>query len=196
MLGKILHIYLAEVTQPGMHRHKGKVYTFDFHTLHQLAAEMKSGSGSCHSPFVLGKDSLETLGIFLFYRTTDETGQRSLSQRIQCLLELVVRTFIEETQRTSTGSGVINHLGHHGIVLTKIKLVTDADLTGRIDQHIPQVKLLVQLAQQEYLDTGSGLFLISIQTCRENFRIIKDKHIFIIKIIQDILEDLVFNLAC
>ena len=27
-----------------------------------------------HSSFVLGKDSLETFGIFLFYRTTDELG--------------------------------------------------------------------------------------------------------------------------
>ena len=31
---------------PGGIGHKSKVYTFDFHTLHQLAAEMKSGSGS------------------------------------------------------------------------------------------------------------------------------------------------------
>ena len=32
-------------------------------------------------------------------------------------------------------------------------------------QHIPQAKFLIQLAQQKYLDTGTGLFLISIQMC-------------------------------
>lgn len=126
----------------------------------------------------------------------EDIAARSLSQRIQCFLELVVRAVIQETQGTSAGSSVVNHFGHHGIIVTKIKLVTDTDLTGRIYQHIPQAKFLIQLAQQKYLDTGTGLFLISIQTRRENFRIIKDKHIFIIKIVQDILEYLVFNLTC
>ena len=41
-------------------------------------------------------------------------------------------------------------------------------------QQIQMIKLLelptMQLAQQKYLDTGTGLFLISIQTRRENFR--------------------------
>ena len=157
---------------------------------------MKSCRRSCYRTFIFSKNGLETFCIFFFYRTTDETGQRSLTQSIKSFLELIVRTVIKESQSTSARSGIINNFGHHRVVITKIQLITNTDLTCRIYQYIPQAKLLIQFTQQKNLDTCTGFLFISIQTRREDFRIIKDKHIFIIKILQDILEYLVLDLAC
>ena len=196
MLGKIFHINFAEVTQSGMHCHISEIYSLDFHTFHQLTAKMKSCRRSCYRTFIFSKNGLETFCIFFFYRTTDETGQRSLTQSIKSFLELIVRTVIKESQSTSARSGIINNFGHHRVVITKIQLITNTDLTCRIYQYIPQAKLLIQFTQQKNLDTCTGFLFISIQTRREDFRIIKDKHIFIIKILQDILEYLVLDLAC
>ena len=45
----------------------GKVNTLDFHTLHQLAAEVQAGGRRRKSSFVACKNRLETFGICLLY---------------------------------------------------------------------------------------------------------------------------------
>ena len=57
------------------------------------------------------------------------------------------------------------------------------------------MEVLVQLTQQEHFNTGTRLFLIAVQTGRKDLGVIKDKHILIIKIVQDILKLDVLNLA-
>jgi transmembrane sensor len=43
----------------------------------------------------------------------DSMGQGSFTQFIQSFLKFVVRSVIKETERTSTGSSIINNFGHH-----------------------------------------------------------------------------------
>ena len=122
--------------------------------------------------------------------------QWGFAQCVQSFLKLIVRTVIKETERTTARSRIVNNFSHHRIVVTEIQLIADTYLTGRVYQYIPQTEFFIQLAKKEYLDTGTGLFLITIQTGREYFRIIEDEHIFVIKVVQNIFEFLVLNLTC
>ena len=197
MLCQVFYVDVAEVTQTSVQSDICKVYTFDFQTFHQLTAEVQTSSRSSHRTFVLRKDRLKAFCIFRFHGTVDDrVGKWGLTQRVQSLFELVMRSVIKETERTSAGSGVINYFGHHRIVRTEIQFVTDTDLTCRIDQYVPQTKFFIQLTQQEYFDTSTCLFLVTIQTGREYLRIVEYKHIFIIKVVQHIFEHLVLNLTC
>ena len=137
VLGEVLDIDFAEVAQPRVQSEKSVVDTFNLHAFQQLPAEMESGSRSDHSPFVTGKDVLITLGIELLDRTGDVGGQRHLAQLVECLLELVVRAVVEEPQRAAARGGVVNHLGHHRVVVAEIELVADTDFPGRLDQNVP-----------------------------------------------------------
>ena len=93
VLGEVFHINVEEVTQAGMQGDVGKVNTLDFHTLHQLAAEVQAGGRRRNSSFVACKNRLETFGIVRLYGTVDDAvGQRRFAQRIERLLELIVRT--------------------------------------------------------------------------------------------------------
>ena len=102
MLGKVLHIDIAEVTQTCMQRNISKVYSLNLHALHQLAAEMKTGRRSRYGTFVTGKNRLEAFRILRFHRTVDDTvRQRRFPQCVQGFLELVMRPVIKETKGTS-----------------------------------------------------------------------------------------------
>ena len=197
MLRQVLHVNVTEVTQTSVQSDICEVHTFNFQTFHQLTAEVQTSSRSSHRTLVLCKNRLEAFSIFRFYGTVDNRmGEWSFTQRIQCLFELVMRSVIKKTERTSARSGVINHFSHHRIVRTEIQFVTDTDLTCRIDQYVPQTKFFIQLTQQEYFDTSTCLFLVTIQTGRKYLRIVEYKHIFIIKVVQHIFEHLVLNLTC
>ena len=196
MLGKVLYIDVAEVAQTGMQCNIGKVNSLNLHALHQLAAEMQACRRSRYSTFVAGKDRLETFRILRFHGTVDDAvRQRRLTQSVQCLLELVVRPVIQKTKGTSARSGIVNHLGYHRVIFTEIEFVADTDFAGRVYQHVPQAQLLIQLTQQKYLDTCTGFFLVAVQPGGKHLRIIKDKYILIIEIIQNILEHTVFDFA-
>ena len=196
MLRQVFYVDITEVAQTGMQGDISEINTFDFQTLHQLTAKVQAGCRSSYRTFVLGEDGLETFRIFRLYRTVDDgMGQGSLTQSIEGFLELIVRSVIKETERTAAGSGVVYYFRYHRVVGTEIQLVADTDFTGRIYQHIPQTEFFVQLTQQEYFDTSSRLLLITIQTCREYLRIVEYKYVFIIKVVQNILEHLVFNLS-
>ena len=99
-----------------------------------------------------------------------------------------MRTVIEETQRTSTAGGVVDDLSHHRSVILEEEFVTDTDLSCRFYQHIPQTQVRVQLTQQEHFDLGIRLLLRTVETCREHLRIVEDKRIILIEIIQNVPE--------
>ena len=67
------------------------------------------------------------------------------------------------------------------------------DLARRIDQHVPQAQFAVQLAQQEDLDLGAGLLLVAVQTGREDLGVVEDEEVLFVEILDDILEDAVFD---
>ena len=93
------------------------------------------------------------------------------------------------------GSGVVDYLGSHDVVLAEVELVADAYLARRVDQDVPQSELAVQLAQQEYLDVGSGLLLVAVQTCRKDLRVVEYEHVLLVEILDNVLEDAVFDLS-
>ena len=114
MLRQVLYVDVAEVTQTSVQSDICKVHTFNFQTFHQLTAEVQTSSRSSHRTLVLCKNRLEAFSIFRFYGTVDNRmGEWSFTQRIQCLFELVMRSVIKKTERTSARSGVINHFSHH-----------------------------------------------------------------------------------
>ena len=57
------------------------------------------------------------------------------------------------------------------------------------------MEFFVQFAQQEHLDACSGLLLVSVKTGRKDLCIIKNEYIFLIKIVEHILENLVLNIT-
>ena len=99
-----------------------------------------------------------------------------------------MRTVVEESERTSATGGIVNDLRHHRTVLLEEELVADTDLTGGLHEHIPQAQLLVELAQQEHLNLGIGLLLGTVQTGGEHLRIVEDKGIVLVEVVEHIAE--------
>ena len=99
-----------------------------------------------------------------------------------------MRTVVEETKRTSTTGGIVDDLSHHRTILLKEQFVADTNLTGWFHEHIPQTQLLVELTQQEHFDLSIGLLLRTIETSWEHLRVVENKSIAIIEIIDDITE--------
>ena len=56
-----------------------------------------------------------------------------------------------------------------------------------------QAQFAVQLAQQEDLDLGAGLLLVAVQTGREDLGVVEDEEVLFVEILDDILEDAVFD---
>ena len=99
-----------------------------------------------------------------------------------------MRTVVKEAKCTATRCCVVNNLSHHCARLIKEKLVSNANLTCRLNQYVPKTHLLVQLTKKEYLNLCIRLLLCSIQTSRENLSIIEDKSVTFIKVIEYIFE--------
>ena len=125
----------------------------------------------------------------------DERRQWRFSQGIQSLLEFIMRTVVQKAECTSARSRIVNYFGHHRVIVAEIQLVTDTDFTGWVYQYIPQAQFFVQLTEQEYFNAGTRFFLVTIQTSRKDFGIVKDKHVFVVEIVQYILEIDMFNFS-
>ena len=193
VFGQVFHIDFAETSQADMQSDVSSIHTFNFHTLHQFAAEVQIGRRSHHCAFVAGKNGLEIFGIFFANRTIDILRNRRFTQSEQSFFERIVVAIVKEAKGTSARSGVVDNFGNHRIVFAEIQFVTDTDFTGRIYQNIPQTKFFVEFAQKEHFDLGTGFFLVSVQTSGKYLGIVEDKHVAFIKIFQDILESSVFD---
>ena len=190
MLGQVLNLDSIEVTQTAVQGDKGKVDTLNLHTLHQLTTEVQASGRCSNSTLVLSVDGLEISHILLGSRTTVDNvaWQWSLAQTEQHLLEFIVWTVVEETQRTATAGGVINHLSHHRTIFLEKEFVADTNLTGRLYKHIPQALVGIKLAQQEHLNLGIGLLLGTVQTGREHLSVVEDECIVLVKVVEDVTE--------
>ena len=191
VLGKVLHVYLAELSDTHVYGDERLVYILEYHPVEQFAAEMRACGGHAHRSLVLCEDCLEILLVSLGHLVLHEQGHRGLSQAEQGLLELVIWTVIKETQGPSAGGGVVDDFGHQAVVLAKVELVAYADLAGGIDYHVPEPLLLVQFPEHEYHDVRAGLFLLAVETGGEHFGVVEDKGVSLSEIINDILEDAV-----
>ncbi len=102
---------------------------------------------------------------------------------------------VEEAQRASARGGVVDDFGHHRLILSEIQLVADAYLAGRLHKHIPELVLLVELSEEENLDTCACLFLVAVETCGKHHRVVEHHHISIVKIVDDLFEYVMGDLA-
>ena len=193
MLGQVLNIDGAEVAQTHVQCDLGRVDALDLHTLQEVLREVSTRRGSCYGTLVLSEDGLVALGVDLLDLLAYPARQGSFALLVERLLELVVVAVEQETQRTTARSGVVDHLSHQQVVIAEIELVTDTDFTCRIYQHVPQTLFAVELTQQEDLDLCSGLLLVAIEACGENFGIVEDEDVVRIEVLDYIFESSVFD---
>ena len=196
MLGQVLDVDGPEITQSHVQRQKGHVAALDLEPFHQVLAEMQSGRRRGDGSLVLRVNRLIALLVDRFDFRAYPLGQRRLAEFVQRRLELVVVAVEQETKRPPARGRVVDHLGHHQVVVAEIELVADTYLARRIDQHVPQAQVAVQLAQQENFDLGSRLLLVAVQTGRKHFRIVEYQHVALPEIIDHFLEYLMLDLAC
>ena len=111
-----------------------------------------------------------------------------MSESEQGLFELLVRTVVEEPEGASAGGGVVDYLGHHGVILSKVKLVAYSDFSGRVHDHVPEPLLLVEFAKQEHHDVSLGLFLLAVEFGREYLGVVEDEVVALSEIIYYVFE--------
>ena len=128
-----------------------KVNALDLHPFHHLSTNMQTSSGGSYGSFILGEDGLEIfhvvrIGMRNLTLVEDITRQRCLTERKKFSLELLMRTVVKKTKRSSTTRGVIDYLSNHGSAFIKEQLVTNAYLTCRLYQHVPQAHFTIEFA--------------------------------------------------
>ena len=98
-------------------------------------------------------------------------------------------------ERAAARSRIVNHLGHHRLIVAEIKLVADAYFSRRFDKNVPQLIVCVKFTKQKHFDAGAGLFFVTIKKRREDLGVIKDHNISLIEILKNFFKLAVFNLA-
>ena len=156
---------------------------------------MEPRGGRGDGPFVLGKVALEALQVFRLRLALDETGKWCFAQGKELLAEFFVWAVVEEAQGAPAAGGVVDDFGHNGAVFAEVELVADAYLAGRIDDDIPVAQVGVELAAQEHFDACAGLLLAAVETGGQHFGVVEHEDIVLAKIVEEVLEHLVFNLA-
>src|SRR6202012_3913527 len=139
----------AESTQAGVQRDLGKTNAFYLKAFDQFLAEVETRRGGGYSAFMFGIYGLVTFLIFLIRLAFDVFGQGSLTQYFQYLAELVIAAIPQETDSPSPAGGIVDHLCYQVAIIAEIQLISDPDLSGRINDHIPQTIGLVQLTEQK-----------------------------------------------
>ena len=214
MLCEVLDFNLVEVAQTTMQSDKCGVDTLDFEHLHHLAGEVQACSRCGDSTLFPCENGLEIVHILLPIRTVlngdrlrgvriigrrcrnrllmsviyNIMWQRSLTKSVELALEFVVRTVVEEPQRTSAARGIVDNLGHHRARIVEEELVANSNLSCRFNENVPQSHLCIELSEEEDLDFGICFLLCSVQTGRENLCVVEDHHIAIVEVFAYILE--------
>ena len=195
VLREVLDVHRAEVSQPDVQRHERLVDALDLHALHQVFREVHAGRRGSHGALLLGEDGLVTLGVLGFDLLAYPLRQRRFAQREERMLELLVGAVEQEAQRAPARGRIVDHLGHQQVVIAEVEFVADADLAGRVDQHVPEPQFAVQFAQQENLDLGTRLLLVAVEACWEDFGVVEYEEVFFVEVFDDVFENTVFDSA-
>lgn len=196
VLGEVLYIYLAEVSESHVHGNEGFVYVLENHAVKELAAEVKTGCGGGYGALMLCKDSLEVLFVLRGGLLFDKPQDRGFSKAVECLFELLVRAVEQEPEGAAAGGGVVDNLRYKALVLSEVKLVADTDLAGGVYDNIPQPLLAGELAEQEDLNVGSGFFLLAIKACGEYFGVVENEGVSLSEVVYDVLENFMLYFSC
>ena len=188
-----------------MNRDEVKIDTLDLHALQELTAEMKCCRRSHHATLIASEYCLIALTVgkrmviidrLIYHITTilDHWRNRGLAIAKEHPDELLMSSIKQESQSTSSRCGIVNHLGYKTVVLTEIEFVANSDLASRIDQHIPETCFSIQFSQQENLDARPCLLLVAVETSWKDLGIVEEHKVFLVKIVDELLEYLVLNL--
>ena len=106
-----------------------------------------------------------------------------------------MRTVVEESQCTATRCGIVDYFGNHRLVVAEIEFVADSDFTGGLHKNVPQLILCIQFAKQKNFYPRTCFFLVSIEESWKNLGVVEHHHVAVVEIVDDVLEDMVRNLA-
>ena len=190
VLCQVFHLDGVEAAQTAMDGEIGEVEAANLHHLHQFTAEVQTCGGSRHSTLMAGEDGLEVLHVIRLGGTVinDVAGQRCRTEAEQLALELLMVAVVEEAQGAASAGRVVDDLGHHRAFVLEEQLVANANLAGRLHQHVPKAQLLVQLTQQEHLNLGIRLLLGTIETSREHLRVVEYESVALVEIVHQVAE--------
>ena len=195
MLREVFHVGAAEVAQAAVERDVGKVDALDFHALHDLAGEVHAGGGGGDCAFVFGKDALEAFQVFRLALAAYEAWNGRFAEGVERTLELVVVAVVEEAECAAAARGVVDNFRHDGVVFAEIEFIAYSDFPRGIYQHVPQAQFLVEFAQEEYLDSCAGFFLVAVEACGEHLGVVEHENVVLVEEVEDILEHAVLYLA-
>ena len=195
---EVLNFDGFEITYTGVQRDFSPYHIVEFEAFEEFAAEMETGRRRGHGALHFCVVGLVALRVLFFYvaKFPQLIGQWGGADTFHGGHEIVVTTFVEETDCATARGGVVCHFGHQLVAAgTKIQFVADADFPCGVHHHVPQPSLVVELAQEENSDAGSGLLFFAHQERGENLCVVRHNHIFRLEIVNDVFEYAVFDLT-
>ena len=120
--------------------------------------------------------------------------QRALAEGVEVVHELIVRAVVEEAQRAAAARRVVVNLSNHHTGIVEEQFVADTYLAGGLYEHIPQMRLLVELPEYEDLYLRVRLLLRAVETRGEDLRIVENERVTLAEIVEHIAEVKVLTL--
>ena len=191
MLGQILDLYRAKRPQPGMQRHWKNIHSLLFQGGDELRGEVQTGGRSRDSTALRSKHRLISIFVFRLDIPLQIRRDGRLPDFVDLVVEFFVGTLKDKPDCPTPRGCIVDNLSNETIF--EIQLVANADLAGRVYDHVPQAALRVQFTQQEHLDARAGLLLVAKETGGEDFRVVHDHHVAFAEVFSNIGEHFVLN---
>ncbi len=151
--------------------------------------------GGCNGAFIFGIYRLVPFFIFFVGLTLDVFGQGRFTHTVQYGFEFGFCTVKRETYGTAAKS-YYRLLCYQLIIIAEVQFDTHPDFTGRINDHIPKPVLLCSARAAGITSIRAPVFSLRPTGGRKNFRsYLHDYHIFVIKVIHDVLKHFVLDLT-
>ena len=183
MLQNIVSLYWAECPKTHMQRYIGKPYALLFYLFQQLSRKMKTCCRCRSRTIILRINRL--IAVLILQLVCDIRRQRHLSKLIQHLFKDPV---IVKLHQTVSFFHDLKNLCLQKTV-PKDNSCPRLHFLTRLYQSFPDV--IFMSFQKKHLYRCPGIFLYTKQSCRKHLGIIQDKTVTRMKIICDIVKDLV-----
>src|SRR5437868_6251838 len=156
---------------------------------------MKTCRWGSDSTLMLCIDSLVPFFIFFVWFAFDIFRQWSFTELFQLSSEIFLTSFPQKPDCAATAGCIVNDLCYQVFLFAEIQFVSDADLSGGINNHVPKPVGFIEFSQEKYFDLGAGLFLTAVHAGGKNLRVVYNENIFVVEIVEYVPEMFVFDLA-
>jgi len=151
--------------------------------------EMETGRGS--------RDGAEHSGIhgliaFLVAGCRVALDVRRKRRQSDTLDDLEEISLVVEPYCPSARGRIVDHLAPQ-LAVVEEDLVSDADLSRRVDNNVPDVLFRVQLAEEKHLDLGVRFFLLPVQPGLEDLCFVDDDTVPFLKVVHDVEKLLIVH---